>query len=84
MAQSYPRGSQVVDNLSKHLSRHFSSIYPSSFTNGRFRSKFDLLNVVKYQRGSRGAVSSAAGSWQNTGGGPGGTVSEKSFFFFLY
>ena len=58
-------------------------IYPSSFINGRFWTKIEFLNVVKCQRGSRGAASSATGSWESTGGGSGSTVSEKFFPFYI-
>ena len=48
-----------------------ADIYPSSFTNVRFWSKIEFLNVAKCRWGSRAAVSSAMGSWQSRGGGSG-------------
>lgn len=57
----------------------YSGIYPNSFNNVRFGTKIELLNIlfhenlsqiiVKFGRGSGGAVSSATGSWQSPGGG---------------
>ena len=44
-----------------------SGIYPSSFTNVRFRTKIEFSNVAKCRWGSQGAVSSAMGSKQSLG-----------------
>ena len=41
---------------------YVSGIYPSSFTNVRFLTKIEFLNVVKCRLGSQGTASSATGS----------------------
>ena len=58
-----------------------TGIYPSSFTNVCFLTKTEFSNVVKCRWGSRGAVSSAVGSWQSLGGGWGEKNPWKTLAF---
>ena len=61
-----------------------AGIYPSSFTNVRFSTKTELLNVVKCRWRSRDEVSSPMGSCQSPVGGSASKAPEKCLPFYIW